>query len=203
MQVDDAARVQQAEVSHDWWREIGPDRIAEALQLALNRATDNRLTNWSNRVAEREHGEVPTGWRPKVDGRVAEKPGRDVGQGNRYGEVARMLELLGGVRSEIDGLRQRLDAQAAQQVIGRSAGSHVTVAMTGGQVTAVQISRRWLNEQPSGQAIAEEFRLACHNAYRQAALQSAAALAAAPSLATLRDLASDPATLLRRLGLSR
>ena len=75
------------------------------------------------------------------------------------------------------------------------------MTVVGGRITVVEFSRRWLNEQPTGQALAEAVRDAAHQAYAVVAQQSAAAMATMPALAAARAAVADPAAVFRRLGL--
>ncbi|GIG89599.1 YbaB/EbfC family nucleoid-associated protein [Plantactinospora endophytica] len=205
--LDGSGQLGRVEIGRNWWRDLGPELLSASILEALDRAIGDRLAAWSVRVAEREAGEPPADWQPpahrRSDSDSPERRGHEqvAGGGDRAGEVAQVLDLLRDAMSELDGYRQQVDDQARQQVLGSSGGGRVTVALTGGQVTQLEISLRWLREQPTGQSVAEEVRAACQDGYQRHSQQAAALSASSPAIAQVRDLAAHPMTLLRRLGL--
>lgn len=207
--LDDVGRVQQVDIGHLWWREPGPDRLSEAILDAANRAVTDRMKAWSERVAERE-GREPAADRPASptcreranDESVHLHTALPVTRDIWVEDLLRVSEVAKAAISESGDFRDRVAAQARQQVTGRSRGDRVTVAMTGGQITGVEINQRWLQEQPSGQALGSEVRAACRDAYDRVAREEAAILAGSPALTELREIIADPAALLRRLGLN-
>lgn len=206
VRLGDAGQVRQVEVGRGWWRDVGPEGLSAAILDAMSRAANDRLVTWSERVAEREASQPPVDWLPSERQPVAGGSQRsgigDVAEeSDRAEELMRMLDMLRAAMSELDSYRQRADDQARQPVEGRGEGGRVTVSMTAGQVTGLEISRRWLHEQPAGRVIADEIETACRDAYRQMELRSAATLATSPAVTEVRDLVASPTALLRRLGL--
>ncbi|MDW5324549.1 hypothetical protein [Plantactinospora sp. KLBMP9567] len=205
--IDDAGRLSHIEIDRNWWHDLGPDRLRAAILEATTQAANDRLATWSARVAER--AEIrPSSERPLSDGRQAGVPPqpheteRRTEEGDRAGELIRMLELLRAAMSELDDHRQRVTEVARQSVTGHSENDRVTVRLTGGQLTDLEISRRWLHQQqPTGRTIAGEVEMACSEAYRQMDLQVESTFLASPAVAEVRKIAANPAVLLRRLGL--
>ncbi|MGI5147531.1 hypothetical protein ACQEVC_14335 [Plantactinospora sp. CA-294935] len=205
--LDGTGRLRQIEIRQNWWRDLGPELLPAAILEALDRAVGDRLAAWSARVVEREGSDPPADWQPpayrRSDNNSLDRWGSEqvADGGDRASEVAQVLDLLRDAMSELDGYRQRVDDQARQQVLGSSGGGRVTVGLTAGRVTQLEISLRWLREQPTGQSVAEEVRAACHDGYQRASQQAAAVSASSPAISQVRDLAAHPMTLLRRLGL--
>ncbi|MDG4789886.1 YbaB/EbfC family nucleoid-associated protein [Micromonospora sp. WMMD1102] len=205
--LDGTGQVREVKIGRDWWRDLGPERLQAAIVEALDRAVGDRLAAWSVQVAEREADEPPAGWQPPVrqrsegDSPDRRDPDQPAGGDDRDSEVARVVDLLRDAMSELDGYRERVDDQAGRQVLGSGEGGRVTVAMTAGRVTQLEISQRWLREQPTGQSVAEEVEAACQDAYQRASQQAASLSAASPAISQVRELAAHPMALLRRLGL--
>ncbi|MEQ4302833.1 hypothetical protein ABNF97_15785 [Plantactinospora sp. B6F1] len=204
--LNDEGRVSHMEVDRSWWRDLGPDRLEAAILEATTQAANDRVAAWSARVAERADAEASPD-RPLTDRRQTDvrpwggETERPTEGSDRGEELIRMLELLRVAASELDDYRHRAAEAVRQPVSGRREGDRVAVWLTGGQVTAVEISRRWLHQQPTGRAIADEVELACFESYRQLDLQTGSTFAALPAVAEVRELAANPAALLRRLGL--
>lgn len=204
--LDGTGQVEQVEIGGSWWRDLGPERLSTAILDAINEAVGARLAAWSARLTEREEGEPPADWQPPADRLLTETtPARwsceQVDESDRADQMARVLGLLSDAMSELDDYRQRLEEQAQRQVIGRSGSDRVTVAMVAGQVSRLEVSPRWLREQPGGPSVADEVRDACQDAYQRGAEQRALTLASSPAISQLRHLAAEPTTLLRHLGL--
>ncbi|MGX7676358.1 hypothetical protein [Plantactinospora sp. DSM 117369] len=206
MHLNDSGRVQRVDVSHTWWRDLSPERLAEAITTAANRAVVDRIRVWSERVAERADGEPPADWQSALircqgaDPSDCHHTGQIGVDESRVEELLRISDATNAAMSEMNDLRHRTDVRARQQVQGRSLADRVTVTLTGGQILRVDIDQRWLRKQPSGQAVASDLYEACQDAYDRIAQEDEAALGGLPGLAALRDLTVDPAALMRRLG---
>lgn len=209
IQLDDAGQVQQVDIGRMWWRDVGPGRLSEAIFHAANQSAADRLRVWSDRVAEREGGVPPADWRSPMnrqrgsDGSDELYSAQTATTESRAEDLLRTSEATKAAMSELDDYRHRLEARARQQVIGRGRGDRVTVVIAGGQIAEVEISQRWLREQPSGQVVGSEVLAACRDAYNRSAKEETEILAGLPGLAALREFAADPAALLRRLELGR
>ncbi|MBE1485073.1 hypothetical protein [Plantactinospora soyae] len=209
VELDDAGQVRQVDIGRMWWQEIGPEQLSVAVLDAANQAAADRLKIWSERVAEREGGDPPTDWQSSMDQqrgndgsnhlRSAESASRE----SRAEVLLRTSEVTRAALSEVDGYRHRLEARGGQQVVGRGRDNRATVAVKRGQIAEVEISQRWLREQPSGSAVGSEVLAACQDAYDQETEDEAASLAGLPAIVELRELTADPAALLRRLGMAR
>jgi DNA-binding protein YbaB len=208
VRLDDAGRVQQVDIGRTWWRGVGPNRLAEAILRAAEQAATDRMQAWSDRVAAREGCEPPVDWQSPMNRQQTFASDRDRGVPTAEGEgrveeLLRTYEITKAAMSEMDDYRHFLETRARLQVIGRSGGDRVTIAMAGGQLAEVEVSQRWLREQPSGQTVGSEVQAACQDAYNRAAQEESASLAGLPALAALRDVVADPGALLRRMGTVR
>lgn len=197
--VDHSDALQHLDIGARWWQSIGPDGMAAAVQGAYEAACRDRMEAWAQRTQVRS----------AADGEPAPDPLRGAGRGRRaapdwdeqVAELRRTLDSLRQARAELRQLRQTVQEQSQRETVGRDPRERVTVVVVGGRVTAVQFSRRWLNEQPSGRAVADAVRDATRQAYAAIAQQSAAAVAAMPTLSAARADAADPTAMFRRLGL--
>ncbi|MEO3927441.1 hypothetical protein ABGB07_26745 [Micromonosporaceae bacterium B7E4] len=207
--LDDVGHVQQVDIGHLWWRDVGPDRLSEAILDAANHAAVDRMKAWADRVAERGGGQPPADWRsPKSrhrdnDGSNDLRSVQTAAGESRAEGLLCVSELAEAAMSELEAYRRRMEDRAQSQVIGRGRNDRVTVAMTGGQITYIEINQQWLREQPSGWAVGSELHAACLEAYERGARDEVATMTGLPALAEMRDLAADPAALLRRSGLTR
>ncbi|MFY1687911.1 hypothetical protein [Plantactinospora sp. WMMB782] len=207
--LDDAGRVQRIDIDHAWWRDPGPDRLADAVVTAANQAAVNRISAWSERVAERAGAEPPADWRGSLRQRQDEEPhdGRGTApagdRDSRTEALLRLSEVTEAALSEMDDYRRRTEARAHQQVLGRSRSDRVTVTYAGDQLSQVEVDRRWLRSHPSGQAMGSELGEACQDAYDRMAQERQAILGSLPALTALRELTADPVTLVHRLAAPR
>ncbi|MEV8504583.1 hypothetical protein AB0368_07085 [Actinoplanes sp. NPDC051475] len=200
-EVDHANALQRLEIGARWWQSIGPDALAGAVQHAYDAACQDRLQAWAERTEARSGPDSPPS--PAPDPLRGAGPGRRPAPGweEQADELRRTLDALRQARAELRQLRQTVEDQARQETVGRDPRERVTVTVAGGRMTACQFSRRWLNEQPTGQAVADGVRDALHQAYSAVAQQSAAAMATMPALAAARAAAADPVAMFRRLGI--
>lgn len=112
-----------------------------------------------------------------------------------------MLSLLEGIEADLEDLDRRIDQRVHQQVVGRGSTHQVTVRLGGGgQVTGVELQRRFL-DKTDDRGIVRELRSAFHDAYERAGSLDIDALLGDGRLAQLYGLGTDRAALLRRLGL--
>ncbi|RSM70840.1 hypothetical protein DMB66_07715 [Actinoplanes sp. ATCC 53533] len=200
-EVDHADALLRLEIGARWWQSIGPDQLAVAVRSAYDAACDDRMSAWAQRTEARASSDVPAA--PAPDPLRGAGPGRrkPPGWDEQVDELRRALDALRQARAELRQLRTAVQEQASREIVGRGPGGRVTVTVVGGRITEVEFNRRWLNEQPTGQALADAVGAAAHQAYAVVAQQSAAALATMPALAAARAAVADPAAVFRRLGL--
>lgn len=200
-EVDHADALRRLEIGARWWQSIGPDRIGVAVRGAYDAACHDRMSAWAQRTEARARSDVPAAPAPdplRGTGTGRRKP---PGWDEQVDELRRTLDSLRQARAELRQLRTTVQEQANRETVGRGPEGRVAVTVVGGRITAVEFSRRWLNEQPTGQTVADTVRDAAHQAYAVVAHQSAAAMATMPALAAARAAVADPAAVFRRLGL--
>ena len=200
-EVDHTDALQRLEIGAHWWQAIGPDQIGAAVRTAYDAACTDRVAAWAERTEARSASALPP--RPAPDPLRGAGPGggKAPGWDAQADELRRTLDTLRQARRELRQLKETVQSQAERKTVGGGPGDHVTVEVTGGRITSIEFSRRWLNQHPTGQAVADAVRDAAHRAYATAAQQSAAALAGMPAIAAARAATADPVTVLRRLGL--
>ncbi|GAB1690860.1 hypothetical protein [Krasilnikovia sp. M28-CT-15] len=201
VEVDHADALQRLEIGAHWWRTIGPDEIGAAVRAAYAAACTDRVGAWAERTEARSESALPPP--PAPDPLRGAGPGgrKAPGWDEQADELRRTLDTLRQARRELRQLRETVQSQADQKTVAGGPGDHVTVEVTGGRITSIEFSRRWINQHPTGQALADAVRDAAHRAYAIAAQQSAAALASMPAIAAARAATADPVTVFRRLGL--
>ncbi|TCB95585.1 hypothetical protein E0H26_19170 [Micromonospora zingiberis] len=197
-QVDHADQVTHLEIAPRWSAMVGAGGLPAAVQDAIEAAVESRRTAWAQRVEARADASAPASQTDPAVDRPQFAPAPDLA--GQVEVLRRTLADLRQVRSDLRGFRDTLREQARQEVVGR-AGDRVTVRLTGGKVTGVEVSTRWLRERPGSRELAEEILRACREAYRNAAARATEALAAFPAIAAAHPAAADPVALLRRLGL--
>lgn len=220
VEVDHSDRVTKLEIAPRWSSMVG-DGLAPAVLTAIQAAVEDRRAAWVRRVEERADTPAPnpasgpastfSGGQllPTGSGRATATASGLGPQRFEFapapdaaGQLEVMQQLVQQLRQTRDELRryqENLRDQQQQEIVGRS-GDHVTVRLTGGQITDVEFSQRWLRQQPGSQVIATETLHACRAAYQAAAERTAEMMAAFPAITALQP-SGDPTALLRRLGL--
>lgn len=197
VEVDHTDAVQLIEIGARWWSEIGPQGLGDAVRQALDAAMEDRLAAWAERAEARAQAAPVTGAAPiRIPAEVAAPDLSD-----QVAELRRTLTMLRQVRSELGAYRRLTEQEANRETVGEDRDGRVTVTLSGKRITTLTLSGRWLNTQPTGQAVADAVRAAVLEAYRTSAARSAAALASLPGIAAAHPANADPAALLRRLGL--
>jgi hypothetical protein len=197
VEVDHTDAVQRIEIGARWWSELGPQAVAGAVRQAFDAATEDRLAAWSERAQSRADAPVAAGERIRIPSDVAAP---DLGA--QIAELRSTLTMLRQVRSELGEYRRLVEDEAGRETVTTDRDDRATVTLTGKRITALTLSARWLNTQPTGQVVAEAIQAAVVEAYRAGAVRTATAMASLPAIAAVQPGAIDPAAFLRRLGLS-
>lgn len=200
-------RVADVEIDRAWRDAVG-EGLGAAVLEAISDAGMRRLASWGEAVADDRRGQ---GAAPAADARpgrtstatsqTAPRPAAGTDDAEARQAVEELLSMLEGVESELDELERNLGARMQRQVVGRGPSNMVTVTMTGdGQVANIELNRRFL-EQSHDRRITQELLSAFKAAYERVGTLSLDAVLGDGQLAKLYALGSDPAALLRRLGL--
>lgn len=196
VEVDHTDAVQRIEIGARWWNEIGPQGLAEAVRRALDAAMKDRLVAWAERARVRAAAPVFGTERMQLPSDAAAPD-----LSNQIAELRRALTMLREIRSELGEYRRLIEEEAVRETVGSDRDGRVSITLTGRRVTALTLSDRWLNTQPTGQAVAEAICAAIFEAYRAEAQRTSAAMASLPGIAAAQPGNVDPAALLRRMGL--
>ncbi|GAA3914149.1 hypothetical protein [Actinoplanes auranticolor] len=196
VEVDHTDAVQRIEIGARWFSEIGPHGLADAVRQALDAAMEDRLSAWAERTEARSGAPVSSSGRIRIPSDVAAPDVSD-----QIAELRRTLTMLRQVRSELGEYRRLMQEQANRETVGNDREGRVAVTLSGKRITALTLSGRWLNTQPTGQSVADAIQAAVIAAYRTNAQRTAAAMASLPGIAAAHPGNVDPAALLRRLGL--
>ena len=196
VEVDHTDAVQRIGIGARWWSEIGPQGLADAVRQALDAAMENRLAAWAERAEARTEAPASSTGRIRIPSDVAAPDLSD-----QIAELRRTLTMLRQVRSELGEYRRLMEEEANRETVGNDREGRVTVTLSGKRITALTLSGRWVNTQPTGQVVADAIRGAVLQAYRANAQRTAAAMASLPGIAAAQPGNVDPTALLRRLGL--
>lgn len=193
-------RVSDVELDRAWRQSVGPQALGAAVLEAVGDANLRRLSAWGEAVARDPGPGAPEAEADRAPGRHARAPA-DSGAARRA--VQEMLSLLEGIEADLEDLDRRIDQRVHQQVVGRGPTHQVTVRLGGGgQVTGVELQRRFL-DKTDDRGIVRELRSAFHDADERAGSLGIDALLGDGRLAQLYGLGTDRAALLRRLGLDQ
>ncbi len=193
-------RVIDVELDRSWRGSVGPHALGAAGVEAVGDANLRRLVAWGETVARDPGPGAPEAQPDRAPGLHTRAPA-DSGAARRA--VQELLSLLEGIEADLEDLDRRIDQRVHQQVVGRSPTHQVTVRVAGGgQVTGVELQRRFL-DKTDDRGIVRELRSAFHDAYERAGSLGLDALLGDGRLAQLYALGTDRTALLRRLGLER
>lgn len=195
--VDAAAIVREVSVPRDWRKRMRPHQLGQALLAAATAAvTEQCVEHWRTFDIDAEVR------------RASASTSRDAPSagGDPDGPVARALteEILGLIEripQEQDDLLNQARAAAAAQTRTAGPGGHITVSMTGRQITAVDIAPKWAL-MARYLEIEAEAAAAFRSAQRTAPPLGPDTTVLPPAMARLRELVADPVALTRQLGLT-
>lgn len=207
--IDGQGRVTDVELDRDWEDVVGVDGLGSAVLEAVNNAILQRVAAWETAVAE--PGSMPPraadAGRGRVPDRDAPRPrpapdptgGRQVPASAAPTDPAQVLNWLENLGTELEGFERRLSTRLQQETVGRSPGHHVTVTLTGGQVSSIDLDRRWLGRGVHPLRLGEEIQGAFQSAYERDGGTSLEALLGDGPLGSLYALGNDPQKLWGRL----
>lgn len=212
--VDGRGRVSKVQVDRDWEDVVGVEGLGPAVLDAVNNAVMQRLAAWEIAVADPGNasgaGGGGTRGRPAGGGAsrtrppAAPPPDRTAQQRQVPGSAtptdpAQVLAWLENFDAELDRFERRLTSRLHEETVGRSPGHHVTVTLTGGQVSAIDIDQRWLDRGAHPHRLGEEIRGAFEAAYERGGDVSFESLLGDSPLGKLYALGNDPRRMWGRL----
>ena len=187
----------------DWRDALGEDGLGSAIVTALQAATSSRMAEWADAVKEDE--DVPGRSVPEellpLPGLAETEPGHPSSP-DAVEEAHRMLDLVRSAHSQVDSMKQMLLLVGTQASAVSTPDRAVTVTTSGPNITGIQLNERWVHHTGDRQ-IADAVRDAIRGVGAGAAQKQADILAQFPEIAEIRQLAANPADLLRRLGTIR
>lgn len=202
-------QVTDVDLDRSWRTSVGEDGLSAAVLEAVTNAGMRRLAAWGKAVTERtaDTGDPPEEAAPEAAaqrGRAGAQPAPPppaADSAEAREAVQEVLSMLEGAERELDDLESRISRRMSKQAVGRGPSNMVKVTMAaGGQVTGVDLERRFL-QRTEDRVISQELRSAFDAAYERAGKLSLDSLLGDGQLAKLHALGSDPAALLRKLGL--
>ncbi len=175
--------VREVRLTAQWRDTVDPRALNAAVLSAANNATMRAL---SRSVEAR--GDLTAAAPPDPSAEVDETPFTR----------ADAERLFAAVNAELAAFGSRLDQTVNVPVRAESRGGHVSGTAQSGRVVAVEIDGHWLHAAPNPEVEGElaEVLRALHDRGTPASQPSG------PAIAQLQALASDPARLLRKVGLA-
>jgi DNA-binding protein YbaB len=198
-----AGRIGAVEVGVDWRSVLGVDGLPSAVLAAYREAGNRRVETWAAEIARTETDtEIgPGAASPPVDGAAI---GGSVGPGpadeSVHESIRQLWYVLQDATDRLDELAGEFDTRSRTAVTGHDPGRHVTVTLTGGELTGLDIDTTWLAEV-SAQQIGTTVTEAIAAGYAAADQLADDSLSRRWPFADLERLTADPAALLHGLGL--
>ncbi|CCH32434.1 lipase chaperone [Actinosynnema sp. NPDC047251] len=169
----------------DWRRALDPRRLGGAVLSAANNATMQALASGLESTRASTSGSSEPRTPVSFDSRLTRQDA---------------LRLFDAVTAELDAFASELDHAADNPVTAESAGGHVRGTVRTGQLIGFETDGTWAHGAPNREIEGEllEVLRKLHAAGSPSRLADGPQ---GPAIAELRALASDPTTLLRRVGL--
>ena len=207
--IDRSGQVTDVEIAPEWQSTLDLQGLGPSVLAAAQDAVRQRFESWA---ADLDHAAAtspaqahaqapalfasPAGHRALPNPRGLPNP-RDPAAA---ADLREMYHLVVDAAAQLEVLARATEEAADLVVEGHSRQHRVTVTLERGELTDIRFDLRWLrNSSPDD--VEAHVLAACHAAYREAADRGPERLLKNPTLAELRARISDPAALLRRLGL--
>jgi len=194
--INSTGLVRSVAVEPEWRTALRPHELGGAVLAAVRAANKEQLTVWAGEVQANDSAPQPV--RTPAPEPEHDVPSPAIG-GEHAAAVEEVFGLLDKMTKELAGITEGLTTLQTARTVGQSPGRHVTVTLTGKQLTQVEIDPPW-TAQANHREITGEIRGAIKAAYEQARRTAAETLATSAST-QLQALAADPAVFLRKLGL--
>ncbi|MGH3934442.1 MAG: hypothetical protein ACRDS1_05610 [Pseudonocardiaceae bacterium] len=195
--VDEQGAVSDVVIPARWREVVRPHDLGRALCEAANKAIANRVIS----QVERLDLDAPAE-RPAFSHRDAPSAGGDPTSPVAQSLVNEVLDVFTRFDAELEAYAAQVRQVATATNRGQGVGGRVFVTVTAGQVSSVDVDVRWASIARHTE-IRAEATSAFQAVWRRAAARGSGGLPLPPSIARLRELASDPEALSRQLGLSR
>lgn len=178
-------------LASNWKESVNPHELPQRIVAAANAATMRLLS----RQLER------TGLQESVEGTPPKQAGPDEADGPPI-SVDDALRMIDAVSADLERFNERIAEVANQTVTVDSAGGHVQGTGQQGQVVDVSVDAAWAGRSRNGE-IENEITDVLGSLRSQTSASELTNGPQSDSISQLMTLASNPQTLLRRLGLTQ
>jgi hypothetical protein len=196
VRVDTAGAVKSVKLTYEWQRSVAPQALHQNVLLAANAAIMAALAQEGASTARLPWAATTGATAARADTQLGPRSPQD-----RIAGSAEVVQLVNTVVGELAQFDQKLDAARAQPASVQSRGQHVRVAADNVRIIGVLIDPGWLASTRDPE-IESELVDALVQAQSQASLGSLAEGPQSPAISEMMSLVSNPAELLRRLGLT-
>jgi DNA-binding protein YbaB len=199
--VDAAGGIKSVKLTHQWQHSVAPEALHQNVLLAANAAIMAALAQ----VDVNAQAAFP--WAVPTQAEAIRPAGQPVPQReprspqDRITASAEVVRLVDTVVAELAQFDQKLSAARERPASVQSNGQHVRVTADNIRILGVSIDPAWLTSTRNPD-IERELVDALVQAQHQASLGSLAQGPQSPATSELMRLVSNPAELLRRLGLT-
>ncbi|MFI7540159.1 hypothetical protein [Actinoplanes sp. NPDC049599] len=185
-------RIASVEVEPQWRSRISPGELGAAVLAAYQEAGRRRVETWAAEIG-----------RPDTGTQAAHEPHPQVTvpAGAASPEsIRRLWYLLQDATDRLDDVVRDAQARSRAVTSGRDPGGHVTVSLTGGELTALTLDEEWA-AKADGRAVGTALTRAVADGYALVDEQARQSADQWP-FPDLDRLSGSPAALLATLGLS-
>jgi DNA-binding protein YbaB len=196
VRVDAAGGVKSVKLADQWQRSVAPQALHVNVLQAANAAIMAALAQEGSNTA-------PLPWAATTHAPVARAEAKPQPRSpqDRFAGSVEVVRLVNTVVAELAQFDQKLGAARAHPASVQSRGQHVRVAADNVRILGVSIDPGWLGSTRDPE-IESELVDALVQAQSQASLGSLAQGPQSPAISEMMSLVSNPAELLRRLGLT-
>ncbi|GII20760.1 YbaB/EbfC family nucleoid-associated protein [Planosporangium mesophilum] len=194
--LDGRRRVADVVIAPTWRSVLGAGRLGTAVEEAVVDANREYMEAWANAFADEDGGGVGAARNMCSEHSITD-PGFE-GAAPPI-DLRALMSLFDDVWTGLSDLDRYVERATEHRLVGRNSGHQVTVTLVGGEFVDIAFDHRWLAAAENG-TIASAVRDALRNA-QEVAIEAEGA-SVSPGFEELRSLVADPATMLRRLGLS-
>ena len=196
VRVDTTGVVKSVKLTHQWQRGVAPQALHQNVLLAANAAIMAALTQEGASTAPLPWAASPGATTARAEAKPQPRSPQDRVAGSA--EVVRLVNTALGDLAQFD---QKLDAARAHPASVQSSDQHVRVTADNVRILGVSIDPGWVASTRDVE-IESELVDALVQAQSQASLGNLGQGPQSPAISAMIGLVSNPAELLRRLGLT-
>lgn len=195
--LDGSSRVRSVTVNGGWRTWLDADRLGPAIVEAVQDAAVRRFRAWGESVVGGRARKAPQFTPPPpAMAAVGDPTSR---QAQRA--LAELLDTVAGAMDALSDLEHMIEQRATQEIVGRAPNRTVAVTLRGGSPVSVDLDRQWL-ARATAASVSQLVTRAFDAAYEAYGDPTAEEFAEDGPLGRVLALGSDPAALMRRLGLT-